>query len=280
MPELPEVETIVNDLRPMVEGRSIASVSLIWPRMVLQPSAEEFCRRLPGQTIRKITRLGKYLFFRLTSGEILVLHLRMTGVLMFRRTNSASTAPTPYVTAVFTLDDGSELVFCDKRKFGTASLIENVVEIAYKLGPDALDPGITPASLGRKLSKRKAPIKAVLCDQKFVAGIGNMYADEALFSSRIHPLRPANSLSEEETGRLHRAIREVLKMGIANAGATFSDYRRPGGEKGSQQEYFKAAHRGGQTCYVCSTPIERISVRNRGTYFCPRCQGSPTCSGS
>jgi formamidopyrimidine-DNA glycosylase len=181
---------------------------------------------------------------------------------------------------VFTLDDGSELVFCDKRKFGTASLTADESDLDRKLGPEPLDPRFTPAVLAERLSKRKAPIKAVLCDQKFVAGIGNMYADEALFSSRIHPLRPANSLSEEETGRLHRAIREVLKTGIANAGATFSDYRRPGGEKGRQQDYFKAAHRGGQTCYVCSTPIERISVRNRGTYFCPRCQGSPTCSGS
>lgn len=280
MPELPEVETIVNDLRPIVEGRSIAGVSLIWPRMVLQPSAEEFRRRLPGQTIREITRLGKYLFFWLNSGEILVLHLRMTGVLMFRERYDAATDPAKYVTAVFTLDDGSALVFHDLRKFGTASLIKNVVEIACKMGPDALDPGFTPASLGEKLSKRKAPIKAVLCDQKFVAGIGNMYADEALFASGIHPLRPANSLSEEETGSLHRAIREVLKTGIANAGATFSDYRRPNGEKGRQQDFFKVAHRGGKTCDVCSTPIQRIAVRNRGTYFCPRCQGSSTCSGS
>ncbi len=278
MPELPEVETIVNDLRPMVRGRTFTSVSLSWPRMVLQPSAEEFLRRLPGRAITGIGRRGKYLIFRLDSGEALVLHLRMTGALLLRPGGSASPDAVPYVTARFGLDDGAVLLFCDRRKLGTAALLTDERELDRKLGPEPLDPRFTPSVLAERLGRRKAPIKAMLCDQKFVAGIGNMYADEALFFAGIHPLRPANSLSGDETGRLHRAIREVLKTGIANAGATFSDYRRPGGEKGRQQEAFKVAHRGGQTCYACSTPIERIPVRNRGTYFCPRCQESPTCS--
>lgn len=280
MPELPEVETIVNDLRPRVEGCTFTGVSLLWPRIVLQPTAEEFCRRLPGLTVGEVGRRGKYLIFRLTSGEALVLHLRMTGSLLLRDGNDASAGPNRYTTAVFCLDDGLELIFCDRRKLGTASLIVDESEIARKLGPEPLDPRFTLAVLRNRLGNRKAPIKAVLCDQKFIAGIGNMYADEALFSAAIHPLRPANSLSGDETKRLHRAIRQVLRKGIANNGATFSDYRRPGGEKGRQQDAFDVAHRGGQTCNVCSTPIKRIPVRNRGTYYCPQCQEPSACPQS
>lgn len=278
MPELPEVETIVNDLRPSVEGHRFTGVSLSWPRMVLQPSAEELRQRLPGQVIKEVKRRGKYLIFRLDSGESLVLHLRMTGSLLLRNKNDAPTELSPYITAIFSLDNGLELLFRDRRKLGTASLITDERDIARKLGPEPLDPGFTPAILRGKLSNRKAPIKAMLCDQKIVAGIGNMYADEALFCANIHPLRIANGLSEDEIKRLHKAIRQVLRKGIANAGATFSDYRRPGGEQGNQQNAFYVAHRGGQTCKVCSTPIERIPVRNRGTYFCPKCQNSATCS--
>jgi formamidopyrimidine-DNA glycosylase len=225
-----------------------------------------------------VKRRGKYLIFRLGSGESLVLHLRMTGSLQLRSKNDTRNEPSPYITAIFSLDNGLEMIFCDRRKLGTASLIKDESEIEDKLGPEPLDAHFTPALLNKRLSNRKAPIKAVLCDQKFVAGIGNMYADEALFCANIHPLRPAGSLSKEETKRLHKAIRQVLSKAIDNAGATFSDYRRPGGEPGSQQFFFYVAHRGGQTCKVCSTPIERIPVRNRGTYFCPRCQDAATCS--
>ncbi len=272
MPELPEVETIKNDLRPVVEGRRFTSVSLFWPRIVIGPSAEELCQRLPGQVIEEVARRGKYLIFRLAGGESLALHFRMSGSLLLRKKTVASTEPNRYVTAVFGLDGGLEMLFCDRRKLGTVSLVKDEREIATKLGPEPLDASFTPKVLRERLGKRKAPIKAVLCDQKFVAGIGNMYADEALFFASIHPLRPANSLSEEETKRLHRAIRQVLNKAIGSAGATISDYRRPGGEPGSQQYAFYVAHRGGQTCKVCATPIERIPVRNRGTYFCPQCQ--------
>ena len=278
MPELPEVETIVNDLRPRVEGRRFSDVSLFWPRMVLKPSAEEFRRCLRGQVIKEITRRGKYLIFRLASGEALVLHMRMTGSLLLRDGKDPDSEPVDYVTAVFTLDDGHELIFRDRRKLGTASLLKDESEIENKLGPEPLGAGFTPALLRERLRNRKAPIKALLCDQKFIAGIGNMYADETLFLSGIHPLRTADGLSENEIERLQKAIREVMRTGIANAGATFSDYRRPGGEQGKQQNAFYAAHRGGQTCYVCATPIERIPVRNRGSYFCPKCQELTTCS--
>ena len=273
MPELPEVETIVNDLRPSLKDRSFTDITILWPRMVLQPSAEELRRRLPGQVIKDIGRRGKYLIFRLASGEALIMHLRMTGSLLLKRKGDKHPVSSPYITAIFRLDNGTELVFTDRRKLGTVSLVKDESELNEKLGPEPLDPDFTPQVLAKRLSSRKAPIKAVLCDQEVLAGIGNMYADEALFFARIHPLREANSLSHEEIKSLHKAIRQVLMRAISNGGASISDYRRPTGEKGTQQYDFYAAHRGGQTCKVCATPIERITVRNRGTYFCPKCQG-------
>jgi len=273
MPELPEVETIVNDLRPSLKDRSFTDITILWPRMVLQPSAEELRRRLPGQVIKDIGRRGKYLIFRLASGEALIMHLRMTGSLLLKRKGDKHPVSSPYITAIFRLDNGMELVFTDRRKLGTVSLVKDESELNEKLGPEPLDPDFTPQVLAKRLSSRKAPIKAVLCDQEVLAGIGNMYADEALFFARIHPLREANSLSHGEIKSLHKAIRQVLMRAISNGGASISDYRRPTGEKGTQQYDFYAAHRGGQTCKVCATPIERITVRNRGTYFCPKCQG-------
>ena len=277
MPELPEVETIVNDLRPELVGHRFTGVSISWPRMVLQPSASEFQRRLPGQLIKEIARRGKYLVFRLDSGEALILHLRMTGSLLLKRKGKRHSEPYSYITAIFGLDNGTELIFTDRRKLGTVSLVQNEAELDAKLGPEPLEPSFTTGVLTERLGKHKAPIKAVLCDQQVIAGIGNMYADESLFLARTHPLRAANSLNQEEIRRLHHAIREVLRNAIGNGGASISDYRRPGGETGSQQYAFYVAHRGGQTCKVCATPIERIPVRNRGTYFCPRCQ-TTTCS--
>jgi formamidopyrimidine-DNA glycosylase len=273
MPELPEVETIVNDLRPNVEGRRFTSVSIYCPEMVHQSSVAELKRRLPGQVIKEIARRGKYLIFRLASGEALIIHLRMTGSLLLKRKAEPRTASSPYIRAIFGLDNGTELLFTDRRKLGTISLVKDESELNSKLGPEPLEPSFTAEVLAERLSTHKAPIKAVLCDQEVIAGIGNMYADEALFFARIHPLREANSLSHEEIKRLHKAIRQVLTRAISNGGASISDYRRPTGEKGSQQYDFYAAHRGGQTCKVCATPIERIAVRNRGTYFCPKCQG-------
>jgi formamidopyrimidine-DNA glycosylase len=200
----------------------------------------------------------------------------MTGSLLLKRKGDGSAVPSPYITAIFRLDNGTELVFNDRRKLGTLSLVKDESGLDGKLGPEPLDADFTLQVLAKRLSSRKAPIKAVLCDQEVIAGIGNMYADEALFFSGIHPLRAANRLSREEIKRLHKAIREVLIKAIGKGGASISDYRRPTGEKGSQQEAFYAAHRGGQTCKICATPIERIPVRNRGSYFCPNCQKPAT----
>ena len=269
MPELPEVETIKRELAPKIVGRSFSGVILNWPKAVQIPSAEDFSRRLIGKTIEELDRLGKYLILRLFGGEALILHLRMSGSLLLK---TASGEPDPYTRSIFLLDDGTELHFCDRRKLGMMWLVEDESTVVAKLGPEPLEPSFTPEVLAQRLGKRSAPIKAVLCDQTFLAGVGNMYADEALFAARIHPLRKGNSLSAQEVERLHGALRRVLEEAIRRQGASISDYRRPGGELGSAQFMFKVAHRGGEPCPVCATPIERIPLRNRGTYFCPKCQ--------
>lgn len=270
MPELPEVETIKNELLPHVVGHRITGVTLAWDRIVRQPSAEEFCSRLIGQEITGITRRGKYLIFGLSSGILLIIHLRMTGSLLIGQDSSQ---PPKYTRAIINLDKDTSIFFRDPRKFGKMWLVENTDAIVGKLGPEPLEPNFTPQILAQRLNNRTAPIKALLCDQNFVAGIGNMYADEALFTAKIHPLRQGKSLTPEEIKRLHQAIQQVLWSAIGNKGASTDTYFRPSGEKGTAHFHFQVAHRlSGKFCPNCGTPIERIAVRNRGTYFCPKCQ--------
>lgn len=270
MPELPEVETIKNELLPYVIGRNISDVAVLSDKTVGQPSVAEFRCRLIGQRILGLTRRGKYLIFNLSGGETLIIHLRMTGSLLLKP-NSA--APDKFDRAVIYLDGKNALHFRDPRKMGRMWLAADAGCVINKLGPEPLVADFTPEILRGRLSKRSAPIKAVLIDQDFVAGIGNMYADEALFAARIHPLRPGNRLSPEEVDKLYRAIQRILWTAIENKGASVESYFRPGGELGTAHYQFQVAHRlGGECCPVCGTPIERIAVRNRGTYFCPKCQ--------
>jgi len=268
MPELPEVETIKRDLAPKIVGRCFASVTLNWPKTVQIPSPEALCRRLVGKCIAGLDRRGKYLIFRLTNGEALVLHLRMSGSLLF----DPQDEPDPYCRAVFLLDDGARLHFRDPRKLGRMWLVEDENSIVGQLGPEPLAPDFTAEVLRERAKKRSAPIKAVLCDQEFLAGVGNMYADEALFAAGIHPMRAASSLSVEEIARLYQAICRVLEEATTSHGASIADYVRPDGKPGAAQFVFKVAHRGGQPCPVCATPIQRIPIRKRGSYFCPNCQ--------
>jgi formamidopyrimidine-DNA glycosylase len=273
MPELPEVETIKNCLRPQVVGRRLTGATLHWPRVVRQPSPEEFCRRLAGQTIEDVGRRGKYLIFHLTGRERLIVHLKMTGVLLIQ----PSTAPLdPHTRAILHLDDGADIRFCDQRKFGAMWLVENELAVVGKLGPEPLEDAFTPEILAAILKRHSIPVKALLFDQNMIAGIGNMYADEALFAARISPLKPAAEISKNETKRLHRAIRDVLTAAIGHGGASVNTYQQPNGERGLAHFFFQVAHRRGERCYVCGTPIERVVVRARGTYFCPRCQTDTT----
>jgi formamidopyrimidine-DNA glycosylase len=270
MPELPEVETIKNELMPHVIGRRVAGITLGWKGIVKQPSPEDFCARLVGQGITWISRRGKYLIFSLDSGQALIIHLKMTGSLLL---NHASDEPDKFIRAILHLDNNYQLRFRDPRKFGAMWLVADASRVVGKLGPEPLDENFTARALAERLDSRKAPIKPLLLDQNFIAGIGNMYADEALYDAKIHPLRPASSLSQEEIKRLHKAIKEVLLAAIGSKGASVENYFRPGGELGTAHFKFRVAHGlGGKFCPRCGTPIKRIVVRNRGTYFCPECQ--------
>ena len=270
MPELPEVETIKNELLPHIVGHCITGVTLFWDGIVRQPSVKEFCSRLIGQRITGVNRRGKYLIFGLNSANELIIHLRMTGSLLWK---PASAEPEKFVRAILHLDKNAALHFNDPRKLGAMWLVEDEKTVIGKLGVEPLGASFTPQVLARQLNKRTAPIKALLCDQTIIAGIGNMYADEALYAARIYPLRPGGSLSQEEVGRLHSSIQRVLWSAIGNKGASVDTYLRPGGEPGTAHFQFQVAHRlGGKSCSVCGTPIQRIPIRNRGSYFCPKCQ--------
>jgi len=265
MPELPEVETIKNELLPYIVGHRISSVTLFWEGIVRQPSVEEFCSRLIGQRIVGLSRRGKYLIFNLTSNEALIMHLKMTGSLLLK--------PDKFIRAIIYLDNETGLYFRDPRKLGVMWLAEETSSVIGELGPEPLEADFTSEILAQRLHNRGAPIKALLCDQNFIAGIGNMYADEALFAAKIHPLRSGKSLSRDEVEHLHSAIQQVLWAAIGNKGASVDTYLRPGGELGTAHFQFQVAHcLSGRLCPVCGTPIERIPIRNRGSYFCPKCQ--------
>ena len=266
MPELPEVETVKNELAPYVIGRRITGVTLNWEGIVKQPSAPEFSNRIIGQKVTGLGRRGKYLFFELDGDGVLFIHLKMSGSLMLNGMDGR------FIRAVIHLDDATDVYFRDPRKFGRMWLAADKSEVDRKLGPEPMEDSFTVEVLAQRLKNRKAPIKPVLLDQTVIAGIGNMYADEALFDSKIHPLRPAGSLSGEEIEKLHRAIKKILWAAIENKGASVVNYYRPDGEMGTAHFEFEVAHGRGKTCSRCGSPIQRIAVRNRGTYFCPRCQ--------
>jgi len=246
MPELPEVETIKNELLPHIVGHPITGVTLFWEGIVRQPSVEEFRSHLVGQRITGIARRGKYLIFSLTSGETLVIHLRMTGSLLLK---PASAEPERFIRAILHLDNDTQLHFRDPRKFGKMWLAKDESKIIPKLGPEPLEASFTSQILQKLLENRTAPIKALLLDQSFIAGLGNMYADEVLFASHIHPLRQGGSLSPGEVKRLHSAIQQVLWSAISNKGASVDTYFRPDGELGTAHFQFQVAHRlGGDLC--------------------------------
>ena len=267
MPELPEVETIKNELSPWVVGQSFTQVTILDTELVCGASAEEVCRGLIGQKVESLERRGKYLIFHLSNGRSLIMHLRMTGVLLLNPKGVDR-----YARAVFHLSNGHRLVFSDRRRLGLMWLVNDASAVVCKLGPEPLDGSFTPGILGQRLSRHHIPVKAALLDQCIVAGIGNMYADEALFAARIHPLRKADALSPEEVQTLHNCICRVLGAAISSKGASVDTYVRPEGELGTAHFDFKVAHRGGEPCPTCGSTIERVLVQNRGTCFCPRCQ--------
>ena len=270
MPELPEVETIRTELAPRLTGRALARVEILDPRLTRPIDLFEVAEELEGDRVVAVERRGKYLVLRLESGLALLVHLRMTGGFVFE--------PASHERAILELDDGTRLAYRDVRRFGTWLVLEDVEldpYLAAKNGPEPLGPRFTADWLAARLAVRRAPVKAVLLDQRVVAGLGNIYADEALWRARVNPLRPAESLTQEEVRRLHRAIRDALRLGIRRRGSTLSTYARPDGSAGSMQEEFRAYGRDGLPCPRCRTPIAKARVGGRGSWFCPRCQPLP-----
>lgn len=269
MPELPEVETIKNELLPHVVGRRISGVELLWEGIVKYPTPDEFRAGLPGRKIAAGRRRGKYLLLALSDGGTVVFHLKMSGSLLL---DPDSAYLQKYIRAVICLDDGRKIYFRDPRKFGRMWLVREPDMVIGDLGHEPLEPGFTPEVLASILKGRISPVKAVIMDQSLIAGVGNMYADEALFEAGIHPVRASGSLRPDEVRKLHEAILKVLRAAIIDKGASIVNYYRPDGEPGTAHFQFRVAHRRNERCLVCGGPVERITVRNRGTYFCPKCQ--------
>jgi formamidopyrimidine-DNA glycosylase len=264
MPELPEVETIVRNLRPNLVGRQILSVRLFWPRTLATPTIGEFHRRIPGQRVEAVNRRAKYIHIVLSGGHLLI-HLRMSGDLLLR---PSPTHLEPHDRLHLTLDSGETLAFNDTRKFGRVWLVDTPQEVLGRLGPEPFSEDFSPLVLHRSLQEHQRQLKPLLLDQAFLAGLGNIYSDEALHLSGLHPLRQSNTISLSESQKLFEAIRVVLQTGIDNNGASIDWVYRGG----NFQNHFRVYGRTSQPCPSCETPIERIVVGQRSTHFCPNCQ--------
>lgn len=269
MPELPEVEIIVYGLRAPLIGRTITGVSVGWPRSLATHSVEDLRAELVGQRIKDIRRRAKYLIFDLSGGGALLIHLKMSGRLSVA---PADEPPGPYDRVVFDLDNGRQLRFSDARKFGRVYLTPDAEWVVGKLGPEPLAGEFTPALLRERLAGRSRQLKPLLLDQTFVAGIGNIYANEALWLARLNPWRRADSLSDEEVERLYEGIREALRRGLAHGGSSVNWYRQADGSKGSYQNEFLVHDRADHPCPRCGAPIRRTVIGQRSSFYCPRCQ--------
>ena len=273
MPELPEVETVRSTLEPKLVGRRFDEVEIADSRLTRPVDPAEVAAELTGERVAAVARRGKYLIVRFESGLVLLIHLRMTGSLV--HTSNGAAASDPHSRAVVRLDDGSDVTYRDVRRFGTWLVLaedELAPYLSERLGLEPLDPRFTSRDLGARLEGRRTSVKAALLDQRTLAGVGNIYADEALWRARIHPRRPAGELDVSEIRALHRGIRRTLEAGIARQGATLRDYRTPDGDSGRMQHEFKVYGREGEPCTRCRGAIEKTRLGGRGTWFCPRCQ--------
>ena len=291
MPELPEVETLARDLQRSVAGATITDATVSWERTIRHPQpAERFAAEVRGATIRNVGRRAKSVLLNLDDGRVMTVALRMTGALIVA---AAGSPPDPHARVVFRLADGRELRYRDVRKFGRIGLWEGggllarsrrtaeargpyrVGAVFARHGPEPLARSFTAARLAERLRKRSARLKTLLLDQSVLAGVGNIYADEALFRARLHPLRSADTLTPTEIGSLHRAIRAVLREGIENRGTSLSDFVGADGEPGANAERLRVYQRTGEPCLRCGRPIQRVVVGQRSTHFCGHCQVLP-----
>jgi formamidopyrimidine-DNA glycosylase len=274
MPELPEVETLRRQLAPHVEGRRIEAVRILDPRWTRPESPTAVQSELTGAVIERLDRAGKYLIWELSGGRYLLMHLRMTGALLF------DPASEPRHTRVrFSLSGGHTLLYDDARRFGTGHLVHGAQArdryLGARLGVEPMTPAFSPAHLREIARGRTGAIKSFLLDQRRIAGVGNIYADEALFRAGIHPLRPAGRLTERDWERLHDAIEEALRAGIDAKGASIDDFRHIDGARGTFQDSFLVHRRSGEPCPVCGRPVRKLVVGGRGTYVCEHCQPRP-----
>ncbi|GMU39888.1 MAG: formamidopyrimidine-DNA glycosylase [Chloroflexota bacterium] len=274
MPELPEVETIRRDLAPLLVGRTLRRVR-IHPggeRLAVTHAPRDLERELAGRRVDALGRHGKYLLIHLGDGRTWVVHLRMTGSIHIA---PAAQPPHRFERARIDLDDGTTLRFNDLRKFGTWHLVHDAAEAMPHTGPDALGASFSPAWLGSRLRGRAAPVKALLLDQRVAAGVGNIYADEALWIARVHPETPGGDLTTAKVRALHAAVLETLEASLGDRGSSFSDYRDGLGGEGMHHVRVHVFRREGQPCGRCGTTIVKSRVAGRGTHHCPRCQRLP-----
>jgi formamidopyrimidine-DNA glycosylase len=299
MPELPEVETVARDLQRWVAGARITDAEVRWGRTIRHPDApEQFVTEIRGAEIKRVGRRAKSVLIHLVDGRVMTVALRMTGALIVA---PPGTPDDPYARVVFQLADGRELRYRDVRKFGRIGLWEGggllrrratrragrpkraaemkapyrVGDVFGRHGPEPLATTFSAARLAERLKGRSARLKTLLLDQSFIAGVGNIYADEALWRARLHPLRRADSLAPDEVRRLHRAIRLVLRQGISNRGTSFGDYVGADDRPGDNAERLAVYRRTGEPCYRCGRVIQRMVIGQRSTHFCPHCQPAP-----
>ena len=274
MPELPEVETIRRQLAPHLDGRTIVEATVLDPRWTRPEPPAAVEAELTGAVVERVTRAGKYLVWALSGERYLLMHLRMTGTLLFD-----PVAPPPHTRVRFELDDGHRLVYVDPRRFGTGHLVFGDAArdeyLSARIGVEPLTPEFTAEHLRSMARERTAPVKAFVLDQRRIAGVGNIYADEALFRAGIHPLRPAGRLTAADWARVRDGIEEALSAGIEAKGASIDDFRHLDGARGSFQDRFLVHRRAGEPCPTCGRPIRKIVVGGRGTYVCEHCQPRP-----
>ncbi|OGO04212.1 MAG: DNA-formamidopyrimidine glycosylase [Chloroflexi bacterium RBG_13_56_8] len=276
MPELPEVETIVRVLREQAIGETIADVKTWWPRLIAMPSVAEFERGLMGHQVTEITRRGKFVVITLSPAKYLLVHLGMTGQLLVNigggDDQEGAIRPDAYSHVKILFESQKALWYRDVRKFGRLYLVDDPSEVLGDLGPEPLSECFTPRVLQRMLVGHRRRIKFLLMDQHFLAGLGNIYADESLWESGIHPLREACSLTDYEVERLHGALRSVLNRAVRNRGTTSRDYRDPENQPGHNQFHLAVYQRQGEPCRRCGQPVIREVMEQRGTHYCPICQ--------
>ena len=281
MPELPEVETIRRQLAPALEGRVLEGLEVLDPRWCEPAPPEELSAATEGHRVGAVTRRGKYLTLELSDEVHVVMHLRMTGNLLLVEAE-ADEPGRPHLRVRFDFGD-ERLLFVDVRRFGTGVVLlgdsARDEYFASRLGVEPLGPDFTAEALRALAKNRRAPVKAFLLSQERIAGVGNIYADEALYRARIHPLRPVGALRRPQIEHLRDAVVASLQAGIDARGATIDDFRHSDGARGSFQDRFLVHLREGEPCGRCGTTIRQLRAAGRGTYVCPRCQRAPRASG-